>query len=158
MKVKLFGVVSIGRIGKRVAKKAVALGMQVLGYDLVHDQELSSHPGFQYVSLEQLLQESDFVTLHLPLSEETRKLIDHQKLALMKETAFLINTARGGIVDEEALYEILKKGRIAGAALDVFSQEPPFNNPILELPNVITTPHIGADTKSPSQNSPGSRP
>ncbi len=149
---KTLGVLGTGRIGKRVAKKAMALGMQVLGYDLVHDQELSSHPQFQYVSLEQLLRESDFVTLHLPLSEETKKLINREKLALMKETAFLINTARGGIVDEEALFEILKKGKIAGAALDVFSQEPPFNNPILELPNVITTPHIGADTKEAVRN------
>ncbi len=149
---KTLGVVGTGRIGKRVAKKAMALGMQVLGYDIVHDQELSSYLQFQYVSLERLLRESDFVTLHLPLGEETRKLIDRKKLALMKETAFLINTARGGIVDEEALYEILKEGKIAGAALDVFSQEPPFNNPILKLPNVITTPHIGADTKEAVKN------
>jgi len=149
---KILGVVGTGRIGKRVAKKAMALGMRVLGYDLVPDQELASYPQFQYTDLEQLLRASDFVTLHLPLNEKTRKLISLEKLALMKRTAFLINTARGGIVDEKALYEVLKEGRIAGAALDVFSQEPPFDNPILELPNVITTPHIGADTREAVRN------
>jgi D-3-phosphoglycerate dehydrogenase len=149
---KILGVVGTGRIGKRVAKKAIALGMRVLGYDIVLDQKLGSYPQFQYTDLEQLLQTSDFVTLHLPLNEETRGLLNREKLALMKKTAFLINTARGGIVDEKALYEVLREGRIAGAALDVFSQEPPFDNPILELPNVITTPHIGADTREAVRN------
>lgn len=149
---KILGVIGTGRIGKRVAKKAMALGMRVLGYDIAPDQKLLGYSQFQYVGLEQLLRESDFVTLHLPLNEETRELIDHKKLALMKKTAFLVNTARGGIVDGRALYEALKEGRIAGAALDAFPQEPPFDDPILELPNVITTPHIGADTKEAVKN------
>lgn len=114
--------------------------MGILAHDLFPDQNLAQKWQFSYVSLEKLLRESDFITLHIPLTQETRGFIGGKELSLMKRSVYLIDTARGGIVDEEALYRALKEGIIAGAALDVFSQEPPGSSPLMDLENVIATP------------------
>jgi len=103
--------------------------------------------GAKRATLEEVLKESDFVSLHIPKTEETYHLIDEEKLSLMKPTAYLINCARGGVVDEDALYRFLKEGKIAGAAIDVFEEEPPKGSKLLELENVILSPHIGASTR-----------
>lgn len=143
---KKFGILGMGRIGRAVAKRAAGFGMEILYYNR---HRLSSKEeraiGARYRAFGQLLRESDFLSIHVPLSKETYHLIDADKLAMMKKTAFLINTARGRIVDEDALFDALRKKRIAGAALDVFEQEPlPENSPLLTLDNILLTPHIGS--------------
>ena len=139
---KILGIVGLGRIGKGVARRALGFGMKVIYFDPFVEEE-----SFTRVNLEELFQIADFITLHLPLSSQTRHLVDEKLLSLMKKEAFLINTARGELVDEEALYRFLKEGRIAGAGLDVLSFEPPFESPLLTLPNVLVTPHVAAHTK-----------
>ena len=121
---KTLGVVGLGTIGKEVAKRAKAFGMRLLAFDLVQDLPFAEGQGIAYVSLEDLLRQSDFVSIHCFLNEATRHLINAERLALMKPTAFLFNTARGGIVDTEALYQALHAKRIAGTGLDVFEGEP----------------------------------
>ncbi len=143
---KILGIVGLGSIGKQVARRAQAFDMRLVAYDTVHDEGFAAAHGISFVGCDELLQMSDFVTLHLPLTPETRGLIGKRELRQMKPTAYLVNTARGGIVDERALYEALSQGWIAGAGLDVFAQEPPFGSPLLELDNVVVTPHIGAWT------------
>ncbi|MEN3186533.1 MAG: phosphoglycerate dehydrogenase [Atribacterota bacterium] len=139
---KTLGIVGLGRIGKGVAKRALGFGMKVIYFDpFVED------PDFTKVDLEELFRLSDFVTLHLPLSSQTKHLVNERLLSLMKKDAFLINTARGELVDEEVLYRFLKEERIAGVGLDVLSFEPPFESPLLTLPNVLVTPHVSAHTK-----------
>jgi D-3-phosphoglycerate dehydrogenase len=135
---KTLGVVGLGRIGKRVAGLARAFGMDVMAYDpYVTESDVA-----RLVSLEELLRASDYVSLPPVLTPETYHLINAERLALMKPTAFLINTSRGGVIDEPALIEALRKGQIAGAGLDVFETEPPaLDNPLLAMPNVIATPH-----------------
>ncbi len=142
---KTLGIVGFGHIGKEVAKRALAFGMKVITYDVVKND--GGLP-VEFVELDELLKNSDYVTVHLPLLESTRHLITAEKFSMMKPTAFFIHAARGGIVDDEALYEALKDGKIAGAALDVFETEPPDEKEmkLLKLPNVIGTPHIGAST------------
>ncbi|KHC94004.1 phosphoglycerate dehydrogenase [Thermotoga sp. Mc24] len=146
---KILGMVGFGSIGREVVKKAVCLGMNVLVYDpYVSKDSVRLLEATPVDDLEQLLKESDFVSLHVPLNESTKNMIGERELSLMKKSAFLINTSRGELVDEEALVKALKEGRIAGAALDVFSEEPPdTNSPLFECPNLITTAHIGAHTK-----------
>lgn len=141
--------VGFGSIGREVVKKAVCLGMNVLVYDpYVSKDNVRLLEATPVDDLDQLLKESDFVSLHVPLNESTKNMIGERELSLMKKSAFLINTSRGGLVDEEALVKALKEGRIAGAALDVFSEEPPNpNSPLFKCPNLITTAHIGAHTK-----------
>lgn len=143
---KTIGVVGVGRIGRGVVKRASGFNMKILCCDKVMDSDFAARYGAEYVSLDFLLQQSDFVTLHVPLTDETRGLIGEKELSQMKRTAILINTARGEVVDEDALYQALVGGRIAGAALDVFRNEPPIGSRLLELDNVILTPHIGAHT------------
>jgi len=139
---KILGIVGLGRIGRSVAKRALGFGMQVVYFDpFVTDES------FKRVDLEELFRIADFVSLHLPLSSETKHLVGEKLLSLMKPSAFLVNTARGELVDEEALYRFLKEGKIAGAGLDVLSFEPPFESPLLSLPNVFVTPHVSAHTK-----------
>src|SRR5450756_55288 len=141
------GIVGFGTIGKEVAQRARAFEMRVVAYDVLHDHVFAESIGVSFVSLEQLLKESDFVSLHLLLNEQTRKLINAERLAMMKPTAYLINTARGPIVDEEALYQVLKEKRIAGAALDVFEQEPlQADSPLRTLDNLYMTPHVAGST------------
>ncbi len=142
---KTIGIVGFGNIGKEVAKRALAFGMKVKVYDVVKD---GGGLDVEYVDLDVLLKESDYVTVHLPLIPPTKHLISKEQFALMKPTAFFIHASRGGIVDDSALLEALKEERIAGAALDVFESEPPdeVGKAILSLPNVIATPHLGAST------------
>jgi len=144
---KTLGVLGLGRIGQEVARRALGLGMRVVGYDPFVSRERFRELGVERAdTLEEVLAVSDFLTLHLPLTEETRGLIGAAALARMKEGARLVNTARGGLVDEEALIQALRSGRIAAAALDVFSQEP-YTGPLLDLENVVVTPHLAASTR-----------
>jgi glyoxylate reductase len=141
------GIVGFGRIGRAVAKRAAAFDMHILAYSRnLTDEEAAAH-GAQRAALDDLLRRSDFVSLHTPLNAESRHLINRDTLALMKPTALLINTARGGVVDQEALYEALTAGKLGGAALDVTTPEPlPADHPLLTLPNVTIVPHIGSAT------------
>ena len=125
----------------------------MLVYDEYKDEKVAEELGFQYTSLDRVLKESDFVTIHVPLDNKTKGLIGEKEIGLMKSSAYLINTARGGIVDEGALYIALKEKRLAGAALDAHIQEPPSKeNPLLKLDNVIVTAHIGADSQETLKN------
>ena len=143
---KTLGVIGLGNVGSEVAKRAHGLEMDVIAYDPVVSVERAELFNVALVTLKELLERSDFVTVHVPLVDSNRNLIGRSELALMKPTARLINTARGGIVDETALYEALTSGRLAAAASDVFDKEPPGENPLLALPNFVATPHIGAST------------
>jgi D-3-phosphoglycerate dehydrogenase / 2-oxoglutarate reductase len=144
---KTLGVVGYGNIGARVALRARAFEMDVLAYDPFVLGTYVSAIGGHMVGLDELLQNSDVVTVHCPLTDDTRGLIGAEQLAMMKPTAILLNLARGGIVEEEALYEALKNGTIAAAALDAMSQEPPpEDHPLFTLPNLLLSPHIGAGT------------
>ena len=146
---KTLGLVGLGRIGKRVAEIcALGLKMRVLGYDPYVSPQQVADLGVEMVSdLDTIIREADFLSLHTPLVPETEGLIGARELAMMKPTAFLINVARGPIVDEDALLETLRAGRIAGAGLDVYKEEPlPFPHPLLELENVVVTPHIASAT------------
>lgn len=144
---KTLGIIGTGNIGRRVANVAHSLGMRVLTYDINMNEQLLKDGIVEYVQqLEEVFHQSDFITIHIPLTPETKGLIKKKHLNLMKKNAFLINTARGAIVDEDALYEILKDKKIAGAALDVFSSEPPLGSKLIQLENVITTSHIGGAT------------
>ena len=141
---KTLGVIGIGRIGREVAKRALCFEMRVIAYDKYITE--SPVPEVQMVSLEELLRESDFITLHIP-PDPAGPVIGKREFELMKEGAFLINCARGGVVDEEALLEALDSGKLAGAGLDVFAEEPPTNERLLKHPKVTLTPHIGAQTR-----------
>jgi D-3-phosphoglycerate dehydrogenase len=143
---KTLGVVGTGSIGRRVIRRATGFDMKVLAYDVVEDASLVEKFGVEYVALEELLKASDFVTLHVPVVPQTVGLIGEKQLALMKPTAYLINTARGKILDETALFRALKEKKIAGAALDVFTEEPPKTGELFFLPKVLTTPHIASST------------
>jgi D-3-phosphoglycerate dehydrogenase len=143
------GLAGLGRIGKAVATRALAFEMKVIAYDPHPDTAWAKQYGIPLVSFEDLLKQSDMVSLHLPITPQTRHMINKQTLALMKPTAYLINTARGGHVCEADLLEALKSKKIAGAGLDVFEQEPTGHNPLCQLPNVVVTPHAaGVDTRS----------
>jgi glyoxylate reductase len=139
------GIVGFGRIGQAVARRARGFDMRILYNDPKRHPELEKELGVQHADLDQLLKEADFVTLHTYLSPETENIIDRAALAKMKSSAILINTARGAVVDSEALVEALKSGQIYAAALDVFDPEPiPTDSPLLEMDNVIITPHIAS--------------
>jgi D-3-phosphoglycerate dehydrogenase len=141
------GIVGLGSIGKELARRARGFDMRVIAYDPVQDQEFAERHQIAFASLDQLLRESDFVTLHLFLSDETRHLINAERLSLMKPTAYLINAARGGVVDPRALYEALKERRIAGAALDVFEVEPlEADSPLRTLDNAYLYPHVAGQS------------
>ncbi|MDH7477545.1 MAG: D-glycerate dehydrogenase, partial [Candidatus Bathyarchaeota archaeon] len=138
------GIIGAGRIGFAVAKRATGFNMKVLFYDVVPRPEMEKM-GAKKVDMDTLLRESDFVSIHVPLMKETYHLINEEKLKLMKKTAYLINNSRGPVIDEKALYQALKEGKIAGAALDVFEQEPTsVDNPLLKLDNVVVAPHISS--------------
>jgi len=143
---KTLGVIGLGNVGSEVAKRAHGLEMDVIAYDPIVSVERAELFNVALVGLSDLLERSDFVTVHIPLIDSNRNLIGASQLALMKPTARLINTARGGIVDEAALCEALQAGRLAAAAADVFETEPPGNSPLLQLPNFVATPHIAAST------------
>ena len=144
---KTLGVIGMGRIGRQVAQRARGLQMRVLATDPFVSREHAERLGVDMCEMEQLLAESDFVTVHVPLVDVTRGLIGERELTALKSTAFLINCARGEIVDEGALLAALEAGHVAGAALDVFGREPPFESALLDHPKVIVTPHLGASTR-----------
>jgi len=145
---KYLGIVGMGNIGKRLGRLAKALNMNIIGYDVIPiDEEFSKEVGLMKADLSTLLQSSDYVSIHVPLLDSTYHLIDAQKISTMKKTAKIINTSRGGVIDEDALYDALKSGNLGGAALDVFEKEPAIGHKLAELENVILTPHIGAQTK-----------
>lgn len=150
LKGKTLGIIGFGRIGREVAVIASrGLGMKILYYDVYRaSPEIEKELGATYVDLKTLVKESDVITIHVPLTPETKGLISEDLLRLMKKNAILINTSRGGVVDTKALIKALKEGWIAGAGLDVYEEEPlPPNHPLTELDNVVLTPHIGASTE-----------
>jgi D-3-phosphoglycerate dehydrogenase / 2-oxoglutarate reductase len=146
---KTIGILGLGRVGFRVAVRADAFGMPVLAYDpyLTPQHPAVAETGTELAPLERVLREADVVTCHMPLTDETRSLMNAERLSWMKPTAVLINTSRGQVVDEAALYHALREGRLAGAALDVRDQEPPGSHPIHALPSVVLTPHIASWTR-----------
>ena len=150
---KTLGIIGFGRIGQRVAEICHALGMRIIAYRRTRPpgiEEVLARTGAKMAgSLEEVLREADVITIHVPLTPETRHMIGRRELSLVKEGAVIVNTSRGGVIDEEALYEALVGGRLAGAALDVFEEEPPtgLSLRLASLPNVVATPHIGAQTE-----------
>ena len=149
---KYLGIIGVGNIGRNIGRIGRALRMNLIGYDIVPvNKDFIREVGLIVTDLNTLLESADFVTCHVPLTAETKKMFNIDKFSKMKRTAFLINTSRGEIIDESALYDALKNRRIGGAALDVFETEPPTNKMLLQLPNVICTPHIGAQTKEAQQ-------
>jgi len=149
---KTLGLIGIGVIGTIVADRARGLKMKAIGYDPYLPAEAAEKKGVELVSLDELLSRSDFITIHTPLTEETRDLIDENALSKMKDGVILVNCARGGIINEKHLYEAIRAGKVAGAALDVFEKEPATGNPLLELEGVISTPHLGAATGEAQEN------
>ncbi len=148
LKGKYLGIIGLGNIGKRLGRLARALNMNIIGYDIVPiNEEFSKEVGLMKADLDTLLASSDYVSLHVPLLDSTKHMINAEKLRLMKKTAHIVNTSRGGVIDEEALYNALKDGNLESAALDVFEIEPATGNKLTNLPNFIATPHIGAQTK-----------
>lgn len=143
---KTLGIFGLGQIGFNVAKRAKGFDMNIIAYDLFENVPLARELGIEYKSKAEILREADFITLHLPLNPETLGFISDGDLKAMKKNAVLVNTSRGGIVDEKALYRALKEGEIAGGALDVFEHEPPGKTPLVELDNFIGCPHIGGIT------------
>jgi D-3-phosphoglycerate dehydrogenase len=144
---KTLGVVGFGNIGRQVAERGVGLKMKVLAYDPVLAPGSAAPGGVEIVSFDDLVGRADFITLHIPLTPDTKHLFNAATLGKMKKGSYLINAARGGVVDETALYEALKSGHLGGAALDVFEKEPCGPLPLFELDNVVASPHLGASTK-----------
>lgn len=149
---KTLGIIGVGVIGTIVADRARGLKMKVIGYDPYLSKEVAEKKGVELVSFDELLKNSDFISIHTPLTEETRNLIEKNAFEKMKDGVIIINCARGGIINEKDLYDAIKKGKVAGAALDVFEKEPAIGNPLLELDEVIGTPHLGAATEEAQEN------
>jgi D-3-phosphoglycerate dehydrogenase len=148
LKGKYLGIIGLGKIGRNVARLARGLRMNLIGYDIVPiDKGFVQEVSLITADLKMLLQSSDFITCHVPFTEQTKHLINKETISNIKSSAFIINTSRGEIIEENSLINALKDKKIAGAALDVFEVEPPTNKELLELPNLICTPHIGAQTK-----------
>lgn len=145
---KYLGIVGVGNIGRHVGRLAKALHMNLIGYDPYPiSKEFISETGMIVTDLNTLIESADFITCHVPSTPETKHMFNAERFAKMKPSAYIVNTSRGETIDENSLYEALKAGRLAGAALDVFEVEPPTNKLLVGLPNVICTPHIGAQTK-----------
>lgn len=152
LKGKTLGIVGLGRIGRRIAEISKTLGMSILFYDVIAvPPEIVGSLGARVVSLEELFAASDYVTLHVPMTPETLHMVGAEMLSRMKKTAVLVNTSRGGVIDEGALAAALNEGRLAGAGLDVFEKEPP-SGAILTAPNTILTPHVGGQTEEAQVN------
>jgi D-3-phosphoglycerate dehydrogenase len=143
---KTIGIIGLGRIGALITARLQAFGMNVIAYDPYVTAARAQQLGVTQVTLDELLAQSDFITIHMPKTPETTGMISTDEFAKMKSTAFIVNVARGGLIDEDALYAALKTNRIAGAGLDVFVSEPPLSSPLLELDNIVLTPHLGAST------------
>ena len=145
---KYLGIVGLGNIGKRLGRLAKSFNMNIIGFDVMPiDEEFSKEVGLMKADLGTLLASADYVSLHVPLLDSTKHMINAENIATMKKTARIINTSRGGVIDEDALYTALKNGVLGGAALDVFEVEPATSNKLRDLPNFISTPHMGAQTK-----------
>lgn len=149
---KTLGILGLGAIGSQVAKKALGLEMNVIAYDPFLSEEKAGEMGIRKVEVSALFAEADFITIHAPMTAETKNIINANTISTMKNGVRIINCARGGIVNEQDLYEALKSGKVGGAALDVFEKEPPDGNPLLELDNLICTPHLGASTEEAQEN------
>lgn len=149
---KTLGVVGAGRIGKGVIKRAKGFEMRILCFDMVHDMEFADKYGVEYVDFDTIINESDFITLHTPYNEKTKNMIGAAQFAAMKDTAVLVNTARGGLIDEDMLYDALKNHKIGAAGLDATLVEPPYDSLLLTLDNCILTPHAGATTTDAVHN------
>lgn len=148
---KTVGIIGLGRIGKLVARRLSGFDVRLLATDVYPDADFANAYGLQYVALDDLLASADVVTLHVLLTPETRHLLDARRLGLMKPTAVIVNTCRGPVIDEQALATALHAGRVAGAALDVFEEEPPNGSPILTAPNVLLSPHIAGISQEAAQ-------
>jgi D-3-phosphoglycerate dehydrogenase / 2-oxoglutarate reductase len=145
---KYLGIVGLGNIGKRLAKLARGLNMNIIGFDVMPiADDFARDVGLIKADIDTLLSSADYISFHVPLTENTHHLVNAKRISTMKKTTYIINTSRGEIIDEDALYDALKEGKIAGAALDVFEKEPAVGNKLTTLPNVVCTPHIGAQTK-----------
>ena len=152
LKGKALGVVGFGRIGRRIAEVGKTLGMSILAYDVIAiPQDVLGTLGARVVSLDELFSSADYITLHVPMTPDTAHMVDGSRIDRMKKGSVLVNTSRGGVVDEDALAAALREGRIGGAALDVFEKEPP-TGAILSAPNAILTPHIGGQTEEAQTN------
>lgn len=149
---KTLGVIGLGRIGAEVAKRAQGMNMSILAYDPFVTEERAKEMGVTMMSVQEIAKEADFITVHTPLTKDTRNIIDAEEFSMMKNNARIINCARGGIINEEALSDALNNDKIAGAAIDVFVNEPPFEGPLLDSKNLIVTPHLGASTKEAQIN------
>jgi D-3-phosphoglycerate dehydrogenase len=149
---KTLGVIGCGNIGSIVADRALGLKMKVIAYDPFLSPDRATDLGVEKVEIDELLKRADFITLHTPLTDKTRNIINADTIKTMKKGVRIVNCARGGLVDEGALYEALKNGRVAGAAFDVFVTEPATENPLFNLPNVVCTPHLGASTNEAQEN------
>lgn len=149
---KTLGIIGSGAIGGQLARYAIALGMNVIAYDIIEYDELNNLDQFRYVELDELYSTSDIISIHVPLLDATHHMIDKEAINKMKQGVIIVNTSRGGIIDEEALYEGLQQGKVAGVGLDVYEQEPVTGgNPLVSHPLVVTTPHIGAQTPEASR-------
>lgn len=144
---KTLGLLGFGQIGRRVGKLGAAFGMEVLAWDQIADENIFRETGARQVTKDLAIQRADILSLHLPLTRETRDIIGARELAMMKPTSFLINTARGGLVNRDALMKVLDEGKLCGAAIDVFEQEPPEDRMLIEHPKILVTPHIGGFTE-----------
>ena len=149
---KTLGLIGAGNIGSIVADRALGLKMKVVAYDPFLSEERAKEIGVKKVELDELLARADFITLHVPLTDKTRNILSRENLAKTKKGVRIINAARGGLIDEEALFDALKSGHVAGAALDVFAIEPATESPLFGLPNVVCTPHLGASTTEAQEN------
>ena len=149
---KTLGVVGLGKIGRLVSAAAIGLGMEVVGFDPFVDEAGAKAIGVRKASLEELLPTSDFITVHVPLTAGTRNLISKREFSVMKDGVRVLNVARGGIIDEGALYDAIMSGKVAGAALDVWQSEPPKESKLLGLDQVLATPHLGGNTREAQKN------
>ncbi len=149
---KVLGIVGFGRIGRELAKRAIAMDMKCVAYDPFISKERAAQLGVEMMSVEDLFRVADVITVHTPLIAETKHLINAKSIATMKDGVRIINCARGGIIDEKALYDAVRSGKVAGAALDVFETEPPTDSPLLTLDQIIVTPHLGASTAEAQVN------
>lgn len=152
LKGKYLGIVGVGNIGRNIGRIAKAMRMNLIGYDIIPiNQDYIREVGLVVTDLNTLLESADFVTCHVPLTPETKHMFNSERFSRMKPSSYIINTSRGEIIDEGSLYDALKTGKIAGAALDVYEVEPPTNKLLVSLPNIICTPHIGAQTREGQQ-------
>jgi D-3-phosphoglycerate dehydrogenase len=149
---KTLGIIGLGKIGTEVAKRAQGLGMNVIAYDPFLNEDKAQEMGVVKMELPDIMKTADFITIHTPLTAETKGVISAKSIRSMKDGVFIMNCARGGIVNERDLYDALESGKVAGAALDVFEKEPPENNPLVGHEKVVTTPHLGASTKEAQEN------